>query len=511
MFDDHDMDDGDEHFHDGAMPAGEGLDVEGIEMFTLRSVGIDIGSSTSHLVFSKLTLRREGAAYSGQFKVTDREVLYRSRITLTPYLRGTDIDTDKIIGFIHETYKEAGFTPQDIDTGAVVITGEALKKENARPILEFFAKDSGKFICASAGPNHEALLAAYGCGAVSLSQDTSTTVLNVDVGGGTTKLTLIRNGEVIQTAAVEVGARLIAFDGAGAVTRIENPARVFMGQLGHPLALGTAVPPAQLQSYANLMAQTLFEVMQGPKLSPLAQSLMLTPALKDVHGLHDIDHVVFSGGVSEYIYGYDSVPYGDAGPLLGPAIRRLVEGAGIPDLLREPTEGIRATVIGAGEYTMQASGSTSFLSSHDPLPVFGLKVVRPTMENGVTVETALRRAMAKFDLPGFTDGLALALSIQGQQNYWTLRSLAESVLKVVSDAESPDAPLFVVLDQDVAKSLGGILKEELGLKRELIVIDGIDVGDLDYLDIGKPMGVSEVVPVTVKSLMFPQRSYNLPG
>jgi len=510
MFDDHDLDDGDEHFHD-AMPEGQGVDVEGIEMFTLRSVGIDIGSSTSHLVFSKLTLRREGAAYSGQFKVTDREVLYRSRITLTPYLHGTNIDTDKIIGFIHDTYKEAGFTPEDIDTGAVVITGEALKKENAKPILEFFAKDSGKFICASAGPNHEAMLAAYGCGAVGLSRDTETTVLNVDVGGGTTKFTLIRNGEVLQTAAIEVGARLIAFDGAGAVTRIENPARVFMGKLGHPLSLGVTVPQDQLQAYAGLMAQTLFEVMQGPKLSPLAESLMLTPALEGISGLQDIDHVVFSGGVSEYIYGYESAAYGDAGPILGPAIRRLVEGAGKPDLLKEPTEGIRATVIGAGEYTMQASGSTSYISSHEPLPVFGLKVVRPTMEDGLTVAAALRRALGKFDLSSFTDGLALALSIQGQQNYRTLRSLAENVAQVVADSDSPDAPLFIVLDQDVAKSLGGILKEELGLDRELIVIDGIDVGDLDYLDIGKPMGVSEVVPVTVKSLMFPQRTYNLPA
>jgi ethanolamine utilization protein EutA len=196
---------------------------------------------------------------------------------------------------------------------------------------------------------------------------------------------------------------------------------------------------------------------------------------------------------------------------LGPAIRRLVESTGNPDLLREPTEGIRATVIGAGEYTMQASGSTSYISSRDPLPVFGLKVVRPTMEDGLTVEAALRRAMTKFDLTRFTGGVALALSVQGQQNYWTLRDLAENVARVAADSDDPDAPLIVVLDQDVAKSLGGILKEELGLPRELVVIDGIDVGDLDYLDIGNPMGISEVVPVTVKSLMFPQRSYNLPG
>src|SRR5712692_848092 len=210
------------HAHDeegNAVPE----DVEGLEMFTLRSVGIDIGSSTSHLVFSHLTLRREGANLSAQFKVTERRVLYRSPILLTPYISGTLIDTDKVINFVHAAYKSAGFTPADIDTGAVVITGEALTKENAEPIVEFFAKDSGKFICASAGPNHEALLAAYGCGAVALSKDEGVSVLNVDMGGGTTKLSIIRDGVVAETAAVSVGARLVAVGPMGTATRVEEP------------------------------------------------------------------------------------------------------------------------------------------------------------------------------------------------------------------------------------------------------------------------------------------------
>src|SRR2546427_11003508 len=132
-------------------------DIEGLEMFTLKSVGIDIGSSTSHLVFSQLTLRRQGASLSGRFKVTERKVLFRSNIMLTPYLSGTLIDTDKVKQFIEEAYKEAGFNPEDVDTGAVIITGEALKKENAQPIAEHFAKYSGKLICTAAGDNHEPL------------------------------------------------------------------------------------------------------------------------------------------------------------------------------------------------------------------------------------------------------------------------------------------------------------------------------------------------------------------
>src|SRR3954451_22519796 len=199
-------------------------DIEGIEMFSLHSVGIDIGSSTSHLVFSHLTLRREGAALSAKFTVTDRRVLYRSPILLTPYLSGTTIDVEKLTEFVHRAYAEADYRPEQTDTGAVVISGEPLKKENAQRIVEFFAADSGKFICASAGPNHEALLAAYGSGAVALSETEGGNVLNVDIGGGTTKLSLIRRGMVEQTASVEIGARLVAFDETGRVTRVEQPA-----------------------------------------------------------------------------------------------------------------------------------------------------------------------------------------------------------------------------------------------------------------------------------------------
>lgn len=507
LFDDHDVDDDHDHDEDidlSQMEGGE--DIEGIEVFHLKSVGIDIGSSTSHLVFSRLTLRREGANYSSQFKVTAREVLYRSPIMLTPYSSGVLMDTAKIEDFIHRSYKDAGVTPEDVDTGAVVITGEALKKENARPILEMFAKEAGKFICASAGPAHEALLAAYGCGAVSLSKETASTVLNIDMGGGTTKFSLIEKGVVAQVASVEIGARLIAYDEQGTITRIENPARVLMADLGHKIEIGDPLPRELQEPFAALMAKVLAEVIQGQPLSDLTQSLMLTEPLRAMPGLRGVDYIVFSGGVSEYVYDHEKQAYGDLGPIFGKAMRDQIAGLGKSGIVREPTEGIRATVIGAGEYTVQASGSTSYISSHNPLPIFGLKVVRLVM-NGLPVEDAIQQALGKFDLTSFGEGMALAVSIVGQQDYWSLRKLAESLARVVEVPEAGTAPLYLVLDQDVAKSLGGIMKEELHVGRDIIAIDGIDVGDLDYIDIGKPMGVTEVLPVTVKSLMFPQRSY----
>jgi ethanolamine utilization protein EutA len=507
-------DDPEVHLHDpvsgGLLPGLTTEDIEGIEVFTLRSVGIDIGSSTSHVVFSRLTLRREGAALSAHFVVTDRQILYQSPIMLTPYLQGTLIDAEQLREFIQAAYRGAGVTPEEIDTGAVVLTGEALTKENARSILELFAHEAGKFICASAGPNHEALLAAHGSGAVALSRETGTSVLNVDVGGGTTKLSLIRDGVVAQTAAVNVGARLVAFDDRDVIVRIEEPARLLLKELGYSLDIGDRLLAEHKSALVEMLTDLLFEAIEAAPATELGSAFQVTPPLAGYRGLGEIGHVVVSGGVSEYVFGHEDGAFGDLGPLLGASIRRRFDDVGRPDLLREPVAGIRATVIGAGEYTVQASGNTSYISDEAALPAFGLKVVRPHLTDLDGLQDAFFQALEKYDLVRYSSGLALAISITEPPTYASLRKLAEGIAAVVSTTDTPEAPIFLVLDMDVAKSLGGILKEELRVPQDLIVIDGIDVGDLDYVDIGRPMGVSEVLPVTVKSLMFPTRRQDSP-
>ena len=501
-------DDDDDHDHFDFSDASDVEDIEGLEMFTLHSVGIDIGSSTTHTIFSRLILRREGAGLSAKFVVTNRDVLYRSPIMLTPYTTGTEIDTDAVKAFIEKSYEEAGYSPDDIDTGAVVITGEALKKENAQPILEYFSEESGRFICASAGPMHEALLAAFGSGAVSTSKHHDNSVLDVDLGGGTTKMTLISGGEIRQMLAIEVGARLIAYDDDMTVTRIEQPARTIMKAMGQSVDVGDKLTPELREALSEKMADILFDLITGGDLDPLTKSLLLTDGLAD-HTVHDIDHLVYSGGVSEYVYEREDATFGDLGPWLGKAIRERTSATFDPGVLMTPAEGIRATVIGAGEYTLQASGSTSYISTADPLPVRGIQVARAFIDKEQSAEEmrqSLATALGKYDLDKLSSTMALAMNVSGQPDYGYIRKLAESIESIVDKSEPPEAPLFLVLDVDVAKSLGGILKEEIKLDRAIICIDGIEVGDLDYVDIGKPMGVSEVIPVTVKSLIFALRS-----
>jgi ethanolamine utilization protein EutA len=496
-------DDEEDHWHYEDDPDAIVEDIEGMESFKQQSVGIDIGSSTSHLIFSELTLRRD--RLTGKYSVAGRKTLHRSAILLTPYMSPTQIDADRLKGFFDRTYAAAGMTPADVDAGAVVITGEALKKENARPILEMFSREAGKFICASAGPNHEALLAAHGSGGVAYSKANHARVLVVDMGGGTTKLALIDDGQVLHTAAINIGARLIAFGEDDTLTRIEEPARIILGDRDNRIELGSKVTPEMKERLVNAMTDCLFEVLEGRPLSDLADELMITNGMPDYTGLGDIDRVMCSGGVSEYVYGRDHTSYGDLGPMLGRAIRQRFARLDRQDLLAPSDAGIRATVIGAGEYTVQASGTTSHLANRELLPVYGMQVVKPNSMKPDELVESIEEALGRMDLMQYGNGLMLAIELEEVPNYVYLRRIADAVYEIAQRASADTKAMFLAVDKDVAKSLGAILRDELGLKQELICIDGIEVGDLDYIDIGGAIGKSEVLPVTVKSLVFPTK------
>src|SRR5438067_8430110 len=225
---------------DGGAEDDDGIDVTwALDNVELTTVGVDVGSSTSHLLFARLHLQRLTQSLSSRFVVVHREVLHRSPILLTPY-RADDglIDVQALERFVRAAYAEAGLDPKDIDTGAVILTGAALERANARAVADLFADSGGKFVCASAGHNLEGILAAHGSGAVALSHQRGDTLLHIDVGGGTTKLGLLHDGEVLATAAVHVGGRLVAFDGDERITRIEPSARLLAQQRGIPLSLG---------------------------------------------------------------------------------------------------------------------------------------------------------------------------------------------------------------------------------------------------------------------------------
>ena len=336
----------------------------------LVSVGVDIGSSTSHLVFSRIVLERLDARYV----VTGREAFHQSDILLTPYAEGETIDADALGEFLDRQYRAARISPDDIDTGALILTGVAVRRRNARAIGELFARQAGKLVAVSAGDGLETVMAAYGSGAVARSIRAGSRVLNVDVGGGTAKLALVEAGRIVAQTALDVGARLVALDSAGRIARIEEAGRRFAAELGMALAPGDRLDDDAARALAAAMADALFSAMGGG--TPRAGGTSLL-RLDPLGAAGAIDEISFSGGVAEYIYGREMERYGDLGLHLAAAIRARLPVSGAR--LVQPAEGIRATVIGAAQYTIQVSGSTIYVAPLSTLPLRSLAVAAPDL------------------------------------------------------------------------------------------------------------------------------------
>ena len=498
----------DDDFEDGEELIDENHPMWRSERITLNSVGIDIGSSTSHLIFSRLTLRRQGVALSSRFVVINREIIHESPILLTPYVDKTTIDTERLGDFIHEAYRKAGLTPEDIDTGAIIVTGEAAKKKNAEAIAALFSAEAGKFVCATAGHNLEAILASYGSGAVHMTyhEGGDFTVMNVDVGGGTSKIAIVQNGKVIDTCAVEVGARLIAMDENGKISRLEDTALKIAKIAGiSNLALGGTISEEDKDKFSQVLCDSLFQVLERRKLSPEVENLLLTPNLEYAEPIHA---VMFSGGVSEFIYGYEKRNLGDLGVQLGRKVRARVNqlgGGNIP--LRPADVRIRATVIGASQYTVQVSGNTIYLSHPETLPLRNLQVVTPVFEQtesitAAEIRAAVERALQRFDATDTERAVALAIRWELGPAYPLIRTLAEGLVAAMKGHLDNGQPLVLVFDADIAKLMGNIIERELVPGAGIVSIDGIDLKDFDFIDIGQELPDAKAVPVVIKSLIF---------
>jgi ethanolamine utilization protein EutA len=485
--------------------------VDGVESFDVLSLGLDIGSSTSHLAVSRLVFRRQGSQLSSQFEVADREVRYRSPIVLTPYSTVAEIDVEMLAAIVEGFLADAGIVPGEIENGLVVITGEALKKHNSAAISRWLADLLGDFTCVSAGAHHEAVLAAHGSGAVELSRSTRTRGLCVDIGGGTTKLAVVERGTVTSTFAFSVGGRLLAFDDQGVVLRKESSVDPVLAAAGLKVELGGRLDRVQRRRVAELMAEVVRGFVTGDIEPGLAGELAVTvPAA--LPRVHELDWLVFSGGVGEYVYGASDGAADDLGRDLGTGVRSAFIGAGLWPKVREPAERIRATVVGAGEYSLQVSGMTSYVSTLEALPALGLEVIKATASSGSLPRLGanLLTALRQRDRSRYDGGVAIALEFDGRFRYAELRAVAQTIITLAGGG-GDHPPITVVVEDDIARSLGALIAEELGWPGPVTVLDGITVGELDYMDVGRPVSAVDSIPVTVTSLLFPSPADALLG
>jgi ethanolamine utilization protein EutA len=478
----------------------------GADTRELLSVGIDVGTTTTEVVFSHLTVRNSARpGMAPRIEVRDKAVAYRSPVHITP-LRGPDeIDTQALAIIVRGEYAAAGVTPGQVETGAVIITGETARAKNADAVLAALSDLAGDFVVTVAGPNVEAQIAGRGSGAAAYSAQHFTQVTNVDVGGGTANAAIFHIGEHLSSSGLAVGGRQLRLEPTtGRVTHVAPPGRHIIAATGLPITEGEIVDVETLRRFCDVMAELTLDLVEGES-SQLGAALQLSPPLT---GAGASSAVFFSGGVGDCFYDRtpahtlaDVAVYGDVGPLLAQSLRlntRLQDHT----VLR-PAETMRATVLGAASQTVTLSGSTIW-AEPQLLPLRNLPVVRPHLEADVLdpdrLAEAIRVAVRRWDAEG--DGrVAVALDLPPRLDYAALNAVAEGIGNYATSDLPADAPVIVVIKRDYAQALGQTIKG-LRPQQPLVVIDQVGLGEGDFIDIGLPMLDGRVVPLSVKTLVF---------
>jgi len=437
----------------------------------LLSVGLDVGTTSTQLVVSELEVtNRAGSFAVPEMEIAARNIRYKSPVHFTPLMGQDRVDGGKIREIVDAEYARAGISKADVDTGAIIITGETSRKENARTVLDALSDHAGEFVVATAGPDLESVLAAKGAGAVGFSEKTGKTVLHMDIGGGTSNLALIENGKITATTCLNVGGRLLKISKNGQLQYVSPVlAGLFSGRIGDYVNREAVTELAQLLAQALEMAAGLREKTE------LLKKLRTKEAAAEWPEAPEGTVISFSGGVADCIEKEQPwLVFGDMGPELGKAIResRLCRGE---FMLGEET--IRATVIGAGCHSAQLSGSTVFCQKVQ-LPLKNLPVVESAAE------------LATLDGPG-----VLAMPGIRSPGYGQVAELAKEAA-----AAFGDRPVLLALQEDMAKALGQQLALRLGPDARILCIDRVRLKAGDYLDVGAPVGPA--LPVVVKTLIL---------
>ena len=444
---------------------------------TLLSVGLDVGTTSTQLIVSKLTAENRAGAFAvPQIQITDREILYRSPVYFTPLADGNLVDGAALRTLVEKEYAAAGITRDTVDTGAVIVTGETSRKENAQAVLENLSDFAGEFVVATAGPDLESILAARGAGAYERSEGKR--ILHVDIGGGTSNLCLIEDGKVLETGCLNVGGRLLKFDHQGIVT-YRSP--VLDGLTD--LAPGERPMPGQVEAIAKILTAAL-EMAAGLRPPTDLLCKLNTQETGKPWIIPKDATLSFSGGVADCIRkDFPPLEFADCGPVLGKAIResRLCQGE-----YYLGTETIRATVIGAGCHTTQLSGSTVYYQNIQ-FPLKNIPVVEAAADN----PTAIRQALDAAD----AEAVFLAITGDTVPGYAQIKAMAANLAEGFRDR-----PVLLCLQSDFAKALGQCLRLLLPPDKPILCMDSLFLQTGSYLDVGQPVGPA--LPVVIKTLVL---------
>lgn len=473
-------------------------------MSSLVSVGIDVGTTTSQVVVSDLKVTNTARpGFMPQLDVTESVVRHQSEPIITPLVNPTEVDVQQLRAFVLGEYAKAGIKPEDVETGAVIITGETARKDNAAAILAGLSEMAGDFVVSVAGPNLESSIAGRGSGACAYSSEYFTTVVNVDIGGGSANAAVFTAGKHITSAASMVGGRQLTMDPAtGKVLHINPPGEAIIADLGLTIALGQVPDLGELRRFCDEMAEVVADLVLGEP-HRLGNAVQLTPP----YTLPSPPKAVFISGGVGYLLDTDHGPYtlehicryGDVGPLFAEAIRQHPRLSQMN--IKIPDQTLRATVMGAASQQVTMSGSTIFIDGAK-LPIANVPVIVPEIPDLTSPEVvtqACQDAINRFD--GAPQSAAIAPRIPAKLNWNELQTLAQGLAVHMHAIGVTDEPLIVVLEHDHAKVLGQTLRAH-GIVNPLIVVDQVQLGEGDWVDVGEPLFDHTIVPVSVKTLVF---------
>ncbi|MBQ8783566.1 MAG: ethanolamine ammonia-lyase reactivating factor EutA [Clostridia bacterium] len=471
----------------------------------ILSVGIDIGTSTTQVIFSRIIMENMAGFFSvPHISIIDKKVVYKSDIYTTPLVNSYLIDGDKVRDIVADEFKKAGFTPADTQTGAVIITGESARKENSALVLEKLSDFAGEFVVSTAGPDLESVIAGKGSGAQSYSEENACVAVNLDIGGGTTNVVVFDCGKVVAKGCVDIGGRQIKLTPDYAVEYISPSASLICEKLGIDLKIGDRTDKATVFKICCEMAHILEQMLGVYEQGELLKKIT-THGSSDFALSKPIRAICFSGGVADCIYNTHSeeLKYGDIGVLLGQAIR---QGRLLGDFkLIQAKETIRATVVGAGSYTTSISGST-ISYSEKVLPLKNVPVLKlndDEQAKAFSGDTQFIKEKINWFMTQ-SDSKSLVLAFKGYRNpsYNDIGILAKSLGEALDSVLGENEPMIIVTECDIAKALGQTIGRIYNNKRDIISIDSISVDDGDFVDLGKPLMDGLVIPVVVKTLIF---------
>lgn len=477
-------------------------------MEQILSVGIDIGTSTTQLVFSKLFIENTASSFAiPKVNIVDKKVIYKSNIYYTPLKSITEIDGEYVKTIIESEYKKANISPKDVDTGAVIITGETARKENANLVLEKLSGLAGDFVVATAGPDLESIIAGKGAGADVISKEEKTVVANLDIGGGTTNISIFDRGEVIDTTCLDIGGRLIKVNpDTMKIEYVSDKIKKLAKNIDIDLEVGKKINQHELNYVTDKMSDVLEEAL-GIGVKQNSKDLDLILTTKGLKKEYDIEYISFSGGVADCIYdaeaNKESFQYGDIGVVLGKSIRKSMLFDEFK--VHKPSETIRATVVGAGTHTTDISGSTITFTK-DMFPFKNIPILKLASQDEEldyhSLSGVIQEKLNWFNLEDGNQLIALALKGVKNISFNELQSLAKSIIEGMKGIIDTKKPLIVIVENDIAKALGQTINRLLGYNKDIVCIDSVKVKNGDFIDIGKPLANGKVVPVVIKTLAF---------